>query len=576
MPSSFRINLPFLSFFENLCKPAQTQPSAPTAVSTQVDASTVNAWIHKFNTAFPRLEKISNNGLYSILEKEVQNVTSLLNEGQKISASSGNASDVASMINDVVKPRLAQLQTAYTDAQKKVTDHADEKKKDEEYEKLWNEKFQLPQSVLENHADCARFLKESGLLYNIVAYREGRPGNSHEHDVKLDPLDQHPMIKVQGQYVRWENLAKELHYDETSKKIKSQSYPGSIVQSWNYFQNGLVPIDRNDCEKAFPIWELTQEEYDRGLQQAKEFYKTNPEKDPGLPKDCYVRFYTNDRRALPGNCLLDNAERNFPGHIGIEVFMDGKMTQFGFALTPEDDAFIMSNPLSNAMATAEGKIGMLDFMALKPYNKIYTSVPLTKQRAQNILNRVNELKGQQLRFQYPRQNCTQLASEVLNIAGYDVDMRTNARDVVLSIFPSLNQIAFIAKIEDAVKRAWNNLPTCVTKPFEFTADVILYVPRKIGTVVTNLLMWKMGGNKKTTPLQTGAEDEEFYDKKGFQSFSTLFRNWKDIFKDETNAVYHSKYFIDWQKNQASTFHDDYEKRGRPKICILPEPTTATA
>src|SRR5579871_524127 len=102
MTDGFRItSLPFFSFFENLCKPAQTEPPAP-AMSTQVDAATVGEWIRKVNTAFPRLEKISNNGLYSILEKEVQNITSLLNEGQKICASSGNGADVASTINDVV------------------------------------------------------------------------------------------------------------------------------------------------------------------------------------------------------------------------------------------------------------------------------------------------------------------------------------------------------------------------------------------------------------------------------------------------------------------------------------------
>jgi hypothetical protein len=114
---------------------------------------------------------------------------------------------------------------------------------------------------------------------------------------------------------------------------------------------------------------------------------------------------------------------------------------------------------------------------------------------------------------------------------------------------------------------WRALPGLITKPFEWSGHLIFYVPRKISTILTNLLALKMGAAKKTTPLQQGLEDEEFYDKKKLQNFSSLLRSWKDIFKDETNVVYHSKYFIDWQKKQKSTFTQVYT--GRPKFAIVP-------
>ncbi len=78
----------------------------------------------------------------------------------------------------------------------------------------------------------------------------------------------------------------------------------------------------------------------------------------------------------------------------------------------------------------------------------------------------------------------------------------------------------------------------------------------------------MGGAKKTTPLQDGVEEEELYDKKGIQNFSSVIRSWTDIFKDETSAVNHSKYFIDWQNDQKSTFVEP--ARDRPRLAIVPQ------
>jgi hypothetical protein len=559
IPSSFNCLL-----INNLCPQPQSSHSGP-ALSTHIDAATVSEWLRKFNNSFSRFERIANNGLYPILEKELQDMTQLLSDGQKISSSPTHYSMTSRMINDLVKPRLVQLQAVYTAAQKKLIDHPKEKEEDAKLAQKW-EKLGLPMSVLENHVDCARFLIESGLAFVIVGYRESCR-NPDLHDLKLDH-DGHPMLKMQGRYVRWETISREIHYDPKSEKIKSRAYPGSIVQSWNYFQNGLVPVDRFSYDQVFPVYELTQDEYHRTHQHALKFYETNPEKDPGIAKDCIVQFTTIENRVVPNGALFDNAQRNYPVHIGMHLITaDRKVYSFGYQLLPEEAEFLFSDYFSTFLATAEAKIGVRDFEEFRPVNKLVTSVPLSSQRAQNIINLLNELKDKQLRFQYMRQNCSQLMREVIQLAGYDVDLRTTGKEVLYDALPSLTQIPVIGKIAFLVKKIWDSLPTFITVPIEFSADVLLYYPRKIATVATNLLAWKMGAAKKTTPLQEDVEDEEFYDKKKLQTFSTLIRSWTDVFKDETNAVYHSKYFIDWQKKQRSTFKDTYS--GRPKFVIVP-------
>jgi hypothetical protein len=566
MPLDFNISIPEAFRIPGLCPSPAVSTSS--SANSYVDAATVSAWLRNYNNQFSRFERIADNGLYSILEKEVKDITPLLNEGQKISTSPTHYSGISQMINDLVRPRLTQLQTKFASVQKTLAEHVEEKKADASLAEKWA-KHGLPASVLENHADCARFLIESKLAFAIVGFRE-TSRNPNEHDLKLDPRDNHPMIKMQGRWLRWEAITREIHYDAKADKIKSRAYPGSLVQTWSYSHaNGLVPVDRANWNQPYPVYELSVDEYQRVRQHALKFYETNPEKDPGILKDCIVQFYTIDRRNLPDGAIFDNAQRNYPVHVGMRVITaDRQVYSFGVQMPPEEQAFVFSDYFSTFFATVDGKIEMRDFEEFRPDSRYVTSIPLTAQRAQNILNRVKAINEKQYRFQYMRQNCANLMSEVIQLAGYNVDTRTSVRDAFIDLFPSLTQIPVIRKICDWAQNIWKAMPAFITKPIEFTADVILFVPRKFGTILTNLLALKMGGAKKSTPLQDGVEDEEFYDKGKIQYFSSLFRSWTDIFSDEVNAVYHSKYFIDWQKRQNSTFYDVYEE-GHPKMAIVP-------
>ena len=81
MPLDFTISIPEAFRIPFLC-PSPAVSTSSSAIS-YADAATVSVWLRNFNNQFSRFERIANNGLYSVIEKEVENITPLLNEGQK-------------------------------------------------------------------------------------------------------------------------------------------------------------------------------------------------------------------------------------------------------------------------------------------------------------------------------------------------------------------------------------------------------------------------------------------------------------------------------------------------------------
>lgn len=554
----------------------QTNSSSSAALPpTQLDD--VLNWAGKVYGVSDRYEALANNGLLSLLEKEFTVIADLLCEGEKMVSDHSCTAAVAQTIASMVKPRLERLQKTHVAALGKYHENSALKEEDKSLEKKWAD-LQLPSSVLEKHADCARFLIESKLAFAIVGYREST-GNSHIHDLKLD-TDGHPMIRMQGRFVRWETLKQELVFDPQTDKIKSRHYAGSLAQAWSYFNEGLEPTDRFEYDHIRPVHELSQAEYDQVLALAKKFYETNPEKDVGIPKDCVVQFSTTYRRqGIPDHHLLDNAVRQYPVHIMIRVITaDKKVYSFGYQMPEEDKNFVLSSYLSTFMATADAKISLLDYEEFRAHEgRTVTSIPLTTQRAQNIFKLVEELKGKQLRFQYLRQNCSALTHEVMKCAGYEVDIRTKLSQMFYGMLPSWGQILGIGEILAKVERCFERIRQCaitytpiwIQRPVEWIRSIVWYLPEKLTTVACNLFIWKAGGGKKRTPLRDGMQEEEFSEKRGIQGFSTLIRSWTDLFKDQTSVVDHSALFIDWQKAQKSTFIDPGSPR--PRFSILPKP-----
>jgi hypothetical protein len=455
-------------------------------------------------------------------------------------------------------------------------------KEDAKLKEKW-EKFGLPSSVLERHIDCARFLLESSLLFKIVGFRESSRNRS-THQIRVD-RDGMPMIKVQGAFRRWDVIKRELVYDAKNNQILSSAYPGSIAQSWSYISpEGLVPIDRLNHDRVVRISRLENSERRQVLAHAKKFYENNPEVDQGVPKDWVVQFATSPSRQfvssippLPDHPLLDNLARNLNTHVVMRLIgPQGEVYSFGIEMPMDSQNFLWENGLAKFLGTVTATVNKTgDYEEFRPHplGSYITSVPLTPQRARNILNLINHLGS--VRFNFLGQNCLNLAVIVLKEAGYHLDTRTTVKETLYDMLPSVKHIPLIGPVIELVNQIFRKIfsviafvtPECIKNVVTSVSDVVLFVPRKIGTLAINLLIRHFGGETMLHALPDGVEEEPLYDSGRFLNFSRLIRSWTDLFKEQTQTVYHSKYFVEWQKKQKSTFHQP--PSSLPKLAIVP-------
>lgn len=531
----------------------------------QIDQA-AEPWIQKYDAVYNDLNTIFEHGLYSRLKKELDSVDPFLQEGQALNHS------------PLIADRLSALQKLYIQAKQKMGANPEQLTNDTHLEDKWNALgFSEPvtDALLGRHADCVRFLYESKLIFSIVGFRE-TCGHDHDHCIRF-ASDGHPLLKVKGEWMRWETLNREVEYNKLSEKIQSRAYPGNIVQGWSYFHpQGLVPIDRFNYERAFLIYELSEGEYTRARQFALKFYETNPERNCGVAKNCILQIFTSPRKHFPTgsdalDTLIENAEAQYPMHVSMRLITaDRKVYSFGMQTFPEADKFIKSNLLSHFMTTVPGKVAMIDMEEFREHEgRVTTYIPVSSQAANNILNLIDELHPHELRFQFARQNCSNMMLEVLKKAGYTIDISTDGPEFVYEMLPNLDQFPLIgpliAKVEECIQ--FPKMPTFIAKTYTWVKEGLLFVPKKIAIFLSNLLFWKLGAGKKTTPLEEGVQEEELYDKNGLQNFSSVIRSWSDLFKESTSRIYNAKYVLEWQKKQHSTLIEPYT--GRPKLFIVP-------
>ncbi|MBS0605809.1 MAG: hypothetical protein JSR57_02560 [Verrucomicrobia bacterium] len=571
------------------CCPPSSQPvSQVQAAQTPISMERIVGWINRANTEIPRADALNANGLYSLLNQEVTVITDLLAESNSLVASINSLTPdfIRRTVDTLVRPKKEQLERALATAQQKVTEHHAEIETDHKLSEKWAT-LGLPASVLERHADCARFMIESGLAFAIVGYRETSQ-NPAMHDLRLAP-DGHPLIKVQNQWVRWERLKEQVAYDPDTYMIRSRDYPGQLVQAWTYLSpQGLMPIDRMNHDRLVPVYQLSPEEYQRTLQTARRFYETNAEVDVGVAKDCVIQFVTSPSRRLCATKTVEDtpANQNLIENINSHVIMrlitpNGDVYSFGLEMPAESQEFLFhGGSMDRFMATVPAKVNKAgDYEEFRQFDeRIVTGIPLTQARANGIIQMMNNMGD--IQFQFMRQNCSNLMRTVIQEAGYDpIDNRINGGSVLFGVIPNGEHWPVIGPVIGLVKYVTtpvfnflsNWTPEFVKSALSFVWTVITYIPHKIGIVLVNLIQLKLGGGKMLYPLPEGVQEDEFYDNRRIINFSRNIRSFWDMFRDETTVAYHSKHVIDWQKQQRSTFSEQYS--GRPKLVVVPPVAT---
>lgn len=558
----------------------------------------LNAWIYNAAATSLRIRNLLSQGdksLYSFLEKEIHVAEGICQEGEIL----------AGLIS-YDHPRLASYREKLPDliqeANQARLDHPQEIEKDKKIEAKWmklrlslsrlnprdNLAERLPISVLENHADCARFLIKSGLIYSIVGYLETSK-NKEMHGIKLD-YDGHPLIMVEGDWTRWEVIKDRLVYDADNLEIISHDGENGTVRKWSYFhEEGLVPVDRFHYDKVFPIYTLSQEEYARLIQHAGQFYHAgNPDPNPQVAKNCVVQFFTSPRYTN-SSIAGSNLHRNIPVHVGIRLITaDRRVYSFGLQMPESEQRTVNSNfsiwgMLSTFLMTATANISMLDYEEFREHEgRMVTSCPVSADGAQHVLERLNQLNAQgQLRFSFARQNCTSLMLETMQEAGLNsVDVSTPVWEVISEAL-SVDQLpligSLIGKVQRCISHIWNTVvnatPKIIQDGFSWIDYIVFYIPRKVRTIFYNLLMLKLGAGKWTTPMAENLQPDILdHRQRRIQNFSCVIPSWTDVFKEESTFVNHSKSFLDWQRQQGSTH--TFANTGCPSLCIVPPAAAA--
>jgi hypothetical protein len=291
---------------------------------------------------------------------------------------------------------------------------------------------------------------------------------------------------------------------------------------------------------------------------------------------CVIQFVSHPR-SLFKNKYLRNLDAQVPVHCGIRIVMsDGSVYSTGFGSTSQEDKYNGSK--RKYLGSINGQPTVFDYEEFRPHEgRIVTNIPVGDKRAENIINQLNAYRAGTIRFNILKQNCMRLGTNVMSMAGVDLDIHQTFGTMLYRGLPNLETIPVVGKpaksLQGRVKRISkvisSKIPRAVKQVFHSLGNMLLFIPRKFGTILLNLLVLAMGGlvaspQRKNPGLDKKDDLEEF---ESLDSFNKLF----DGLLDETASdIQHSAIFINWQLQQAST--DVFKYSGQPNMNVVPPNT----
>ena len=446
-------------------------------------------------------------------------------------------------------------------------------------EKLWAG-WRLPAEILQDHLDCAMWLKET-FLFDIRGYQRSSPKESPlSQGLRYDAEKKQPLILMNGEWTEWRVIKEKLVYVKERALVftkRSEDEKDLPEEEWNYFwPNGLVPESK--YANLDPIFEINKEDQATLLENANKFWTTNTDPFPvDLPKNAVVQFYTTKRKSdLPKSDFFYNARNVQPSHVGIRIITeDGKVHDPNYDIPQEDyDAIIQNLPWS-FLTTGTVKRSRRDFDEFgKPYEvRRVTSISVPETCAQEILEGMKKIST--MRFNYTHQNCAYLAGFTASkIFGEKIEFATDFWGWIGLYMPDLKHIPYIGwlldKVAVVVRKVWNFVvswtPGFIKTGFSWTATVLTYIPHKISTFLINIIGIIIGGSKYLGDLEPG-EVHDLDNSEEPKPFKRLYDDWSSLFSDRPSKIFHSYFVIQWQRKQLSTYNHRY--RGTPRFTIVP-------
>ena len=434
-------------------------------------------------------------------------------------------------------------------------------KKDLKTERLW-EKYGWTgaqpsrdlTSLLTKYPDCAHFLRKSGLLFMIRGYQHTLdrshestdPGIEEMQDgIKLDPYDGHPLLFVEGDWTRWEDLSTWITYDSKKKKIVSSDNP---AEEWNYCApDGLCRIGRYN--EIYPIYHLSESDQAALQKQGEKFFQGNvPEKLQNDRKRWhYLQVFTSE-----------NGPISKLSHVGLRLIdANGAVYSLGFETSDEI-------PFKEQYFVGSYDVGItsLDYDEFKPFNaRRVTTIPLTGDQYRNAMKQIEAYSKGPMRFNRMHQNCSTYATSVMRAAGHPMDVRSTLPELIVDLVPDLPVCSKIARAIGGFFK-WI-FPSCI-------CHLLGAIAIKISTVCTNLIAYCFGSTQGSPP-HPKAENGGIENQDKMNYFDRLVESPEDLLSEEAAIIYSPAKVVNWQLAQPSTVI--YPNDGSPQLTIIPPKAT---
>lgn len=449
------------------------------------------------------------------------------------------------------------------------------------YQKVKLKAVGLDPSLADTCFEDVKLLFDTRLIYSILGLQNSTSEGKIKH--RLDVHDNGDgtfelMILKEGRFQSIKDIKKLLEFDKKEGMLCSR---GNTDERWNYLNNGLVAVDRffhhdRSHLENYPV----QNQYLHEVTQlsALEMSKLLAHAQKGVAEEdsskqdrsAVVQFITHPRFSNESNLLLNNLDAQVPVHCGIRVITnDGKVYSTGFGSTLDEDKF--NTGLDKYLATINGQPTNIDYEEFRAHEgRITTSLAVTQENAEKILEQLNSYRREGIRFNILKQNCMRLGTNVLSMAGTELDIRVSLDTTLLRCLPDSKNIPVfgsllsktfkvISSISDLIDK---KTPQVVKDIFKDIKDCAFYIPRKLGTIVKNILVYSLGGVVASPQFSKSLSNNEL-NQDSLESFNCLLSS---IFDDEASDIHHSSVFINWQLSQATTQIHEYTG---PSMSLLP-------